>query len=86
LLELWLTLLALLPGNNRELLLRSDRTLWESCYLKVLLKCWVVPEILKIELLLGRRSKLLLIELGLLLLWLPGLCLRRKLLCRKLLL
>jgi hypothetical protein len=85
LLELRLAWLWLLTGYNRKLLLRGDRTLRESCYLKVLLESGIIPEILKIELLL-RRSKLLLIELGLLLLWLAGLCLRRKLLSRKLLL
>jgi len=53
----------LLPGDGGELLLRSDRTLWESCNLKVLLESRIVPEILEIELLLLGRAKLLLIEL-----------------------
>ena len=32
--------------------------LWESCQRKVLLKCWIVPEVLEVECLL-RRSELL---------------------------
>ena len=54
--------------------------LWESCQRKVLLKCWIVPEVLEVECLLrgsellGCRTRLRLglkigIELWLLLLW-----------------